>query len=195
MKKNSLRQQETWLVELTMIGYPDMLTRPKYSNVIGYYLNYPEGRRQIDVDDYVIMPSRLIILVTKRDVALERWLQEYSRVTALNIRRRLEKDTVPALRTYMGAALLFFSAQQEILRNEACWHDVSYREITTEAEFEEALQYIYSAPVKAGLVTDVAHYAGSSVNNRAGIDLKEVYGDGEEEEEGWWGVNEDDDDE
>lgn len=194
MKKNALRQQETWLVELTMIGYPDMLTRPKYANVLGYYLNNPRQKKQVDVDDYVIMPSRLILLVTKRDMSLEQWLQEYAQVTAFNIRKRLDKDAVPALKTYIGAAIKFFSAREEALENEACWHDVSYRIIATEADFEEALQYIYSAPVKAGLVSDIAHYAGSSVNNRAGIILKEINGDGEEED-GWLDMEEEEDDE
>ncbi len=193
MKKNALRPQETWLVELTMIGYPDMLTRPKYANVLGYYLNNPRQRKQVDVDDYVIMPSRLILLVTKRDMSLEQWLQEYAQATALNIRKRLEKDVVPALKTYMGAAIKLFSAREAALESEACWHEVSYRIIATEADFDEALQYIYSAPVKAGLVSDIAYYAGSSVNNRAGIILKEINGDGEEED-GWLDMEEEEDD-
>lgn len=194
MKKNALRQQETWLVELTMIGYPDMLTRPKYANVLGYYLNYPRQKKQVEVDDYVIMPSRLILLVTKGSISLEQWLQEYAQVTALNIRKRLDKDGVPVLKTYMGAAIRLFSTREEALESEVCWHDVSYRIIATEADFEEALQYIYSAPVKAGLVSDIAHYAGSSVNNRAGIILKEINGDGEEED-GWLDMEDDEDDE
>ncbi|GAA0532615.1 hypothetical protein [Chitinophaga japonensis] len=156
---------ETWFISMSVIGRPNLLTRPRYSGILARQLNDSQQRQEIIVRSHLLLPDQLLLLVQPFKSPLAAWMQYFVKDTALHICESLRTDMQDERKEWFS-----FFVNRDNNGVEVFWRNIEHLPVGSEKEFEAFESRMLSAPVKAGYVSAPEYYPYTWFNNRAGID-------------------------
>lgn len=146
-----------WYIVMHLKGASGILTQKRYCDVIARRLNRDQHNMLIKVEEYLLLPDTMHLMVQEEALVLDVWW--------------------PAYREQLLAELGELWASERVASGEASpvvnlsWEPVSYELIPGPEAFEHRVNEMLFLPVRKGLASDPQFYPYNSVNNKAGIDL------------------------
>lgn len=146
-----------WYIVMHLKGASGILTQKRYCDVIARRLNRDQHNMLIKVEEYLLLPDVMYLMVQEEALALDLWW--------------------PAFKEQLLAELGVLWASEKIATGDSnpvvnlAWEPVSYELIKGPEAFEHRVNEMLFLPVRKGLASDPQFYPYNSVNNKAGIDL------------------------
>lgn len=160
---------DIWYITLAVTGGPNLLTRPRYAGILSKHLNAAHEQQHIITRSHMLLPDQLLLLVQPFNTPLSTWLQRFTINTATEICEALRTDNQLQRQEWYS----FF-----LCRNgqpaAAFWSSIEQLAVKGVSHYDELEGAMLLAPVKAGYVRDVDHYAYTWYNNRSGIKYKQL---------------------
>jgi hypothetical protein len=146
-----------WYIVMHLKGASGILTQKRYCDVLARRLNRDQENSLIRVDDYLLLPDTLYLMVQEVALKLDVWYPAF-RDQLLEELKELYLSELVA-----GGAI---TPTVNLL-----WEPVSHELIAGPEAFEHRVNEMLFLPVRKGLASDPGYYPYNSVNNKAGIDL------------------------
>ncbi|HEY8919728.1 MAG TPA: hypothetical protein VIM87_24975 [Chitinophaga sp.] len=161
---------EVWYVSMSVIGGPNLLTRPRYAGLLAQRLNASHQANQIITRYYTLLPDQLLLLIEVMKTSYHDWLEEFKHNTARDICKSLATDKDEDRRAWYE---IFVNRDHK--GEEVFWSKTESHQVSSRKQYEAFQGKMFNAPVKAGYVNDGGAYPyGMSEINRAGILYKEM---------------------
>jgi len=155
---------DIWYISLSVTGGPNLLTRPRYAGILSKHLNAAHEQQHIITRSHMLLPDQLLLLIQPFQIPLDTWLPDFARDTALDICESLQTDNQPQRQEWFR-----FFLDHNGAAPESFWSSVEQQPVANINHYNELEGLMLTAPVKAGFVRDVDHYAYTWYNNRSGI--------------------------
>lgn len=147
-----------WYIVMHLKGASGILTQKRYCDVLAHRLNQDQANRLISVDDYLLLPDTLHLMVQEEALKFDVWWPAF------------RDQLLEELKELYLAGLKAGGASESA--DCLVWEPVSYELITSPEAFEHRVNEMLFLPVRKGLASDPEYYPYNSVNNKAGIDLQ-----------------------
>ncbi|MDR6563499.1 MULTISPECIES: REP-associated tyrosine transposase [unclassified Arcicella] len=154
----------TYFITLSVVGWIDVFTRQIYTEEIIKNLKYCQAHKDLEIFEYVIMPSH-IHLICRRNNALRLGdlLRDFKSYSAKEILKLIQANPEESRQEWMLYMFKFFANRYAQNAEFMFWQKTNYPiELYSQKVTQQKVDYIHNNPVKAGIVTDPAYYLYSS---------------------------------
>ncbi|MBP1653302.1 MAG: hypothetical protein H6Q26_3459 [Bacteroidetes bacterium] len=146
-----------WYIVMHLKGASGILTQKRYCDVLARRLNRDQENSLIRVDDYLLLPDALYLMVQEEALQLDVWWPAFRDQLLEDLKGLYVSELVAGGATSPAVYML--------------WEPLSHELITGPEAFEHRVNEMLFLPVRKGLAPDPNYYPYNSVNNKAGIDL------------------------
>ncbi|WP_217602825.1 hypothetical protein [Chitinophaga sp. GbtcB8] len=161
---------EIWYLSMSVIGGPNLLTRPRYAGLLARRINASHEAEQIITRYYTLLPDQLLLLIEPVKIAYQDWMKEFKHNTARDICKSLATDKEEDRRAWYE---IFVNRDHN--GEDVFWSKTEAHQVASRNQYETFQAQMFNAPVKAGYVNDGGAYPyGMAHMNRAGILYKEM---------------------
>ncbi|SFW71501.1 hypothetical protein [Chitinophaga sancti] len=147
-----------WYIVMHLKGASGILTQKRYCDVLARRLNRDQANSLISVDDYLLLPDAMYLMVQEEALKLDLWWPAF------------RDQLLEELKELYMAELIAGGTAAPVVN--LVWEPVTYELITGPEAFEHRANEMLFLPVRKGLAPDPEYYPYNSVNNKAGIDLQ-----------------------
>jgi len=155
---------EIWYITLSVTGGPNLLTRPRYAQIVARFLNAGHQQETAITRSHMVLPDQLLLLIEPVKTSIDEWLQDFAKTTALELCESLRTDIQDDRREWYNVVLNRDNNAPDIF-----WSRVTSLRVGSMQAYDEQEAQMLAAPIKAGYVYDPQYYAYTWFNNRSGI--------------------------
>jgi len=165
MKANVV--EGTYFITFATVGWVDVFIRPEYVDILVDSLEYCRKHKDLEIFEYVIMPSHVHLIARRKQGLLSDVLRDMKSFTAKRIMEAIVSNRRESRREWMMAMFREHAARSAQNTALMFWQKTNHPElIFSPAFFQQKATYIHNNPVAMGLVTEAEHYALSSAHQR-----------------------------
>ncbi len=160
----------TYFLTLTVEGWIDVFSRPRYRHIIVDALIYCQQEKGLIVYGWCLMSNHLhMIAGAEEGYHLSDTLRDFKKFTAKNIVAAI-LETGESRREWMIASFSVAAEKSAKHKNYKFWKAGNAPKVIYSLSFfKQKLTYIHQNPVKAQIVTETHHYVYSSAANYSGM--------------------------
>jgi putative transposase len=166
--------QSTYFVTLTAVGWIDVFTRQLYVEEIIKNLKFCQANKDLEIFEYVVMPSHIHMICRRKEGFLSDLLGEFKSFTAKEILKLIQANPQESRKEWLMYMFNFFANKYSQNANYMFWQKTSYPiEIFSKEMMEQKSTYIRYNPVVAGIVIEPEYYLYSSACKRSPLIMDE----------------------
>jgi putative transposase len=166
--------QSTYFVTLTAVGWIDIFTRQLYVEEIIKNLKFCQANKDLEIFEYVVMPSHIHMICRRKEGFLSDLLGEFKSFTAKEILKLIQANLQESRKEWLMYMFNFFANKYSQNANYMFWQKTSYPiEIFSKEMMEQKSTYIRYNPVVAGIVIEPEYYLYSSACSRSPLIMDE----------------------
>lgn len=159
-----------YFVTLTVVGWVDVFTRPKYKHIVMESLEYCKKNKGLVIHAWVLMSNHIHLIVSARkNEVLADILRDFKKHTSKRILAELEGDVKESRREWMMGLFRYAAANDNRIKNYRFWQEGYFPEILESSEFiQQKVDYVHNNPVRQEIVSQPEEYLYSSAVDYAG---------------------------
>ena len=155
----------TYFLTFTVVGWIDVFTRSRYSDIVINSLKFCEENKGLDVFAYVIMPSHMHMVARHEDGKLNEIIRDFKSFTAKEIIRSIENEHGESRKGWLINLFKDHAKSTKQNKTYQFWQKTSHPiELISPEMIDQKIDYIHNNPVEAELVTDPFSWVYSSAN-------------------------------
>ena len=155
----------TFFVTFTVVGWIDVFTREMYCDEIIKNLIYCQKNKGLEIYAYVIMPSHIHLVVSRKEGLLSDWIRDFKSFMAKQIVAAINANPQESRKEWLNYMFSYFAKGSKQNQDFMFWQKTNHPvELYTEKVIEQKIDYIHNNPVEAGIVTQAEFYKYSSAN-------------------------------
>ena len=175
---SELRKANTdhpYFLTFTVVGWIDVFTRSRYSDVIMESLSFCQQQKGLQVYAYVIMPSHVHLVARSTDGKLNNIIRDFKSFTAKKILELISDKQRESRREWLLDQFSQAAGQTKQNKVHQFWQKTNHAtELSNPVVFDQKVDYVHNNPVAAGLVMDAESWVYSSASEMKMIDV-DVY--------------------
>ncbi|MEM6526301.1 MAG: transposase [Bacteroidota bacterium] len=175
---SELRKANTdypYFITLTVAGWIDIFTRPRYSEVIIKNLKHCVKEKNLIIYAYVIMPSHIHLVARHDESKLNEVLRDFKSFSAKQILKMIANEPGESRKEWLLHMFSYYAKHQKQNSKYMFWQkrnhpiELSYPEI-----IDQKIEYIHNNAVAAGYVIDPFAWFYSSANENSPLPVEQV---------------------
>jgi putative transposase len=153
-----------YYVTLTTVGWINVFDRNTYKEILVSNLKYCQDKEGLEIYAYVIMSNHIHMVASRSGNGnLGELLGRFKSVTAKKMIKDIETNPQESRREWLLYLFKYYANQNNQYGNYHFWEYTNHpTQLYTLEVIQQKIHYIHQNPVRAGLVTDPAHYIYSS---------------------------------
>jgi putative transposase len=172
---SELRKANTdycYFITFTVVGWIDVFTRSKYSDVILESLEYCQKNKGLEVFEFVIMPSHVHLIVRRLEGKLSDVLRDMKAYTAKKIIKMIEEEQGESRKEWLLYMFQYYAKYTKQNEKYQFWQKTSFPvQLSNHEMYSQKVEYILLNPVEAGYISAPEQWQYSSANNVSKIKL------------------------
>jgi len=154
---------DVYFVTLTVSGWIDLFSRDTYKKILVQNLEHCQKHESLEIFSYVIMTNHLHMLTRRMDNDLNELLGRFKGFTSKEMLKEIQENPKESRKEWLLHQFKFFAQKNAQYSKYHLWQNKNYpTQIYSPEVFMQKMNYIHQNPVRAGMVTDPAHYIYSS---------------------------------
>lgn len=148
----------------TVVGWADALSRPEYKDIIINSLTYCRQHKNLLVHAWVVMNNHIHLVVSAGNNAdLPSIIRDFKKYTSSKLIEAIADNPIESRKKWLLNMFAFAGRGNSDNEQYQFWQG-SYHpvELTTDALYQQRLDYLHENPVRAGIVREPQHYLYSS---------------------------------
>lgn len=155
----------TYFITLTIVGWIDLFSRYRYSDLIINNLNYCIKNKGLEVFAYVIMPSHVHLVARQKEGKLNNVLRDFKSYTAKEILKLIETEPGESRKDWLLYMFSYFAKGNQQNSEHQVWQKTNHpTELLDGKMVTQKIEYIHQNPVRAQIVQEPNNYIYSSAN-------------------------------
>jgi putative transposase len=159
-------QQAMHFLTMTSVGWIDLFTRKNYRDVLIESLKFCQANKGLVIHAFVIMSNHLHVIVSVTSpFRLSDVLRDFKKFTAHEFIRMIDQEN-ESRKDWLQLVMKYHANFNKNNRDNQFWQQENHAIELYSPDFTyQKLNYIHQNPVRAGWVTEPAHYIYSSASN------------------------------
>lgn len=159
----------TYFLTFTVVGWIDIFTRSRYSDVIMDSFEYCIKNKGLDVFAYVVMPSHVHTVARNLDASLSGIIRDFKSHTAKTILEMIENEPGESRKEWLLHMFKYAKFHKQNKQYQF-WQKKSHPiELLSPSMIDQKIEYIENNPVESGLVLSPESWMYSSACLQARI--------------------------
>ena len=155
--------EATYFVTLTVVGWIDIFTRKEYSDEIIKNLAFCQEKKNLEIFEYVIMPSHIHLICRRNQGVLNELLRDFKSYTDKQILQLIRDNPQESRKEWLVYMFQFFANRHAQNSENMFWQKTNHPiELYSNKVIDHKIDYIHQNPVTAGIVTEPCYYLSSS---------------------------------
>lgn len=148
----------------TVVGWADALSRPEYKDIILNSLDYCRRHKNLLVHAWVLMNNHLHLVVSAANEAdLPSIIRDFKKYTSGRLITAIADNPSESRKEWLLSMFSFAGKSNNDNEHYQFWQkDYHPVELSTDALFQQRMNYLHENPVRAGIVREPQHYLYSS---------------------------------
>lgn len=169
---DSLPQQELQSVTLNVSGWIDVFTSHEYCDIVVNSLNHCIEHKNLQVYEYVLLPSSLHMIVQSKKGHLAKALHEFKGYAGKQVLKSISENPKEKRKEWLMRLFQFFTNRYVNDLENHFWQFGNHPERLPDSEaVEKKAIYVRQIPVIEKMVSSPNHYVYSSANPRQRVKL------------------------
>lgn len=157
---------QSFFISPTIVGWVDLFTRKKFCDIILSNLKYCIENKNLDLHEFVIMPSHLHLIVQSETGDLSSIIRDFKSFTANQILKLLLNENDESRSEWILRLFKYYAKYQSQNANYMVWQKTNKAiELNNQKIYGQKKSYIYLNPVKSGYVYKPENWVNSSAND------------------------------
>jgi len=170
--EDSLPNQELQLVTLNVAGWIDVFTAHEYCDIVINSLNHCIEHKNLQVYEYVLLPSRLHMIVKSNKGHVAKVLREFKGHAGKQVLKSISQNPNEKRKEWLMRLFQFFTSRYVNDIENHFWQFGNHPEKLPDSEaVEQKATYLRQIPVAEKMVSSPTHYVYSSANPRQRVKL------------------------
>ena len=172
---SELRKANTdycYFITFTVVGWIDVFTRSRYSDVILESIAYCQKNKGLEVFEFVIMPSHVHLIVRRLEGNLSDVLRDMKAFTAKKLIKMIEEEQGESRKEWLLYMFGYYAKYTKQNEKYQFWQKTSYPvQLSNHEMYSQKVEYVLLNPVEAGYVAAPEHWQYSSAHDVSKIKL------------------------
>jgi putative transposase len=167
--------EATYFVTLTVVGWIDVFTRKEYADEIIKNLKFCQQKKDLEIFEYVIMPSHIHLICRRNQGLLSELLRDFKSYTAKQILQLIRDNPQESRKEWLMYMFQFFANRHAQNSDNMFWQKTNHPiELYSNKVIQQKIDYIQQNPVAAGIVTERYYYLYSSACADSPLQVSEM---------------------
>jgi len=163
--KHSIREDKSYFLTITTVGWVDVFTRENHRDAIIDSLRYCIENKGLHLYAYCLMPSHLHLIANAEDGNLADIIRDFKRYTSTRIKEQIAHEP-ESRREWMTTIFEIAAKERGKRQGFKLWKSGNHAiELSSPAFTWKKVQYIHNNPVAEGFVNSPEHWRYSSASN------------------------------
>lgn len=155
--------EATYFLTLSVVGWIDVFTRKEYTDEIIKNLHFCQNHKDLEIFEYVVMPSHIHLICRRNKGLLNEWLRDFKSYTAKQILKMIQDNPQESRKEWLIYMFQFFAKRYVQNAEYMFWQKTNHPiELYSNKVIQQKIDYIHQNPVVAGIVTEPWYYLYSS---------------------------------
>jgi hypothetical protein len=162
----------SYFVTLSVSGWIDVFTYHTYCDILIDNLNYCIENKNLQVYEYVVMPSYINIIASSKKRHISTILREFKNSTAKQVLKSIAENPDEKRKEWLMRLFQFFTNRYQTDAEHHFWQFGNHPVILDSSElFSNHVTELQRIPVYKKLVDEPQHYVYSSAHPRQRVKL------------------------
>jgi REP element-mobilizing transposase RayT len=167
--------EATYFVTLTVVGWIDIFTRKEYTDEIIKNLKFCQQNKNLEIFEYVIMPSHIHLICRRNQGLLNELLRDFKSYTAKQILQLVRDNPQESRKEWLVYMFQFFANRHAQNSENMFWQKTNHPiELYSNKVIQQKVDYLHQNPVAAGIVTEPCYYLYSSACADSPLKVSEI---------------------
>ena len=164
-----------FFVTLTVVGWVDVFSRSCYTDILVKNLQFCQQHKGLELYAYVMMTNHLHLVVAQREGRLNDVLGHYKSYTAKEILKAIGENDKESRKDWLLHMFHFHARFSKQYYQYHFWQSTNHPTlIVGQTMLMQKFNYLHDNPVRAGYVTNPAHWYYSSASPMSPLKVLEL---------------------
>jgi putative transposase len=155
----------SYFVTLSVSGWIDVFTYHAYCDILIDHLNYCIDHKNLQIYEYVVMPSYINIIASSKKRHISTILREFKNGTAKQVLKSIAENPEEKRKEWLMRLFHFFTNRYQTDAEHHFWQFGNHPVILDSAElFQHHVKELVHTPVTMKMVDEPQHYIYSSAH-------------------------------